>query len=158
MAPLHPKLVHFPIVLLMTAGVLYVLSLFLKGKGLEKLGFFLHAAGLLTSIAAILSGDYAESNIIQTEKIHELVESHETFAMIATWAFGLLGVWAYLRQKSEVAIEKIAFVLLFWGVMGTMAYTAQVGGQLVYEEGAGVAPMQPHLEDIRNREQNSLIE
>jgi uncharacterized membrane protein len=148
--PLHPSIVHFPIVLLILAGGCYVAHLFVKGHKLDLIAFFLHAGGLLGCVAAILTGDYAESNMIQTPEIHEMVELHEQLGMLSAYAFGILGVWAFLRQKSKVKPERILFVILFVGVVGMMGFSAHIGGRMVYEEGAGVLPMQPILEQQRS--------
>lgn len=152
MAPLHPLIVHFPIVLLIAAAVFYLLSLIRPENGFGKTGFYLHAAGLLFSIAAILTGDYSESNIVQTNAIHELVELHELLGMMSTWGFGLLALWVFLRQKSNIAIEKIVYVVIFWMVIGVLAYSAHLGGRMVYEHGAGIAPMDAQLELIHEQE------
>lgn len=153
MEPLHPKIVHFPIAFLIGAGICYLLHFFIKGQRLDRFGFFLHVAGLLGCVAAILTGDYAESNIVQTEEIHHIVEEHEFQGMVTAWAFGLLGVWAFLRSKSKFLIEKIVFVLVFWLGIGWLGIASHHGGQLVYEQGAGVDPMKPHLIEQRDIEQ-----
>ena len=148
--PLHPSIVHFPIALLVAAGICYLVSLFLPGKKLEIMGFLLHAAGMVGCIAAILTGDYAESSMIQTPEIHEMVETHEQLGTLSTYAFGILGVWAFLRQKSNIFIEKVVFTGLFLAVIGVLGYSAHLGGEMVYEKGAGVLPMQEILEQQRN--------
>lgn len=153
MTPFHPIVVHFPIVLLIVAGVFYVLHFFLKNHSLDKIGFFLHAAGLLACIAAILTGDYAESQLIQTHDMHELVEEHEMQGMITTYAFGVLAVWAFLRHRANLQLEKIVFTVVFWLGIGFMGVAADHGGKLVYEMGAGVAPMEEQLREQRNLEQ-----
>lgn len=155
MDPLHPKIVHFPIAFLFGAGICYLLMIFIKNQRLDRFGFFLHVAGLLGCIAAILTGDYAESGIVQTERIHEIVEEHEFQGMVAAWAFGLLGVWAFLRAKSKFMAEKIVFILVFWLGLGWLTIASAHGGQLVYDEGAGVKPMEKHLIEQRDIEQRS---
>ena len=72
-------------------------------------------------------------------------EQHEMLGMISAWGFGLLVVWAYLRQKSEVLLEKMGFVTLFIGFAVVLGYGAHLGGKMVYEKGAGIAPMEQHL-------------
>ena len=155
MVPLHPSVVHFPIALLIAAGICYLAHLFLKDRKLDVVGFFLHAGGLLGCIAAIMTGDYAESNMVQTERIHELVELHEQLGMLSAWAFGLLGVWAYLRQKSNIFVERLVFTVLFVGLLGMLGYGSHLGGKMVYEEGAGVVPMKPILEQQRSKGKTS---
>ncbi len=150
MEPLHPKVIHFPIVMLILAGVCYLLHLFLKKYNLDKFAFFLHVGGLLGCVAALLTGDYAESNIVQTPEIHEIIEEHEFLGQMTTYAFAILGVWAFLRQRSNIALEKIVFVLVFWAGLGLMAIGAHHGGELVYDHGAGVKPMEKHLIEQRD--------
>lgn len=155
MDPLHPKIVHFPIAFLFGAGICYLLHFFIKNQRLDIFGFFLHIAGLLGCIAAILTGDYDESNLVQTAGIHEIVEEHEFQGMVAAWAFGLMGVWAFLRAKSKFLAEKIVFTLVFWLGLGWLTITASHGGELVYDKGAGVKPMKEQLIQQRDAEQRS---
>jgi len=150
MDTLHPKIVHFPVVMLFLAGICYILHFFLKNQKLDRFGFFLHAGGLLATVAAILSGDYAESNIVQTEAIHELIEEHEFLGMMTAWSFGLLLVWAFLRSKSTILVERIGFVVVFVLGLGLLTIGAAHGGELVYDYGAGVKPMEKHLIEMRD--------
>lgn len=158
MDTLHPKIVHFPIVMLFLAGICYLLHFFLKKQRLDKFGFFLHAGGLLATVAAILSGDYAESHIVQTEAIHEIVEEHEFLGMLTAWSFGILLVWAFLRYKSKIMVERIAFVIVFVLGLGILTIGAAHGGELVYDHGAGVKPMEKHLMEIRNADPSTSSE
>lgn len=153
MIPFHPLVVHFPIVLLIVAGVFYLLHFFIKDMKLDKIGFFIHAAGLIGCVAAILTGDYAEAELIQTHDIHELVEEHEMLGMITTWAFGIMAVWAFLRQKSNIRLERIVFTVVFFLGLGFMGVASHHGGQLVYEKGAGVVPMREVIQQQRDHEQ-----
>lgn len=153
METLHPKIVHFPVAMLFLAGLLYLLHFFIRHQNLDRFAFFLHAGGVAATVAAILSGNYAEADIVQTEAIHEIVEEHEFLGMLTAWAFGLLLVWAYLRQKTKVLLEKIAFTGIFVVGLGLLTIAAAHGGELVYDYGAGVKPMKEHLIQQRNKDQ-----
>lgn len=154
MTPLHPSIVHFPIVLFISAGMLYLLGMLLKRQHLEKTAFFFHAAGLLMAVAAIFTGDYEADRITQSAEMHEVVEKHESMVMLATYGFGMLGIWAFLRQRSRIKFEKIGFLVLYFALMGLIGLGAHEGGELVFEHGAGVVPMQdqqpahPYIEGI----------
>jgi uncharacterized membrane protein len=115
-----------------------------------KAGFVLHLSSLIFCIVAILTGDYEESRIAQTPAIHQLAETHETLAMVATWGLGLLAVWAYLRQQASSPLERIAFLLAYFGMIGLIGYSAHLGGAMVFGHGAGVAPMQEIIESARD--------
>lgn len=137
--PLHPLIVHFPPVLLLVAGVFYILGWAMKRPGLDIIAFCLHAAGLVACIAAIFTGDFEADRFNSDAQLHELIERHESLVMIATYAFGMLGLWAFLRQKSGILLERIGFLIAFWAVTGVLLIGAHRGGILVYEHGVGVS-------------------
>lgn len=148
MPPLHPLVVHFPIVLVFVAGVFYIIGLLRDHPNTNKTGFILHAVALLGCVAAILTGDYEESQLAQSAEVHEMVEWHESLGMISTWAIGLLGVWGYLRQGSQLMWEKFSFLVAFWGVIGMLSYSAHVGGAMVYGHGVGIRKTTQPANDI----------
>jgi uncharacterized membrane protein len=144
MGPIHPAIVHFPIALLVMAAVLHVLAFFISKPDLRTFAFWLHLVGTVTCVAAILSGDYAEGQLLEpSEAMRDLAGEHETLGMISGWGFGVLAVWAYLRKESKVKWEQIGFVVLFVLMTGILLIAAQHGGELVYEYGAGVSLPQP---------------
>jgi uncharacterized membrane protein len=159
MPPLHPAIVHFPIALMFAAGALYLVG-FLRGSDiLLKAAFAMHIAGLVFGVLAILTGDYAENQLVQNKEIHALAELHEMLAMVAIWAFALLAVWAYVRHSSKLKSEKIAFMCLLLGVIGTTGFAAHLGGSMVYLHGAGVVPMREHIrQDVNSIPSDSFPE
>lgn len=159
MPPLHPVIVHFPIALMFAAGALYLAGFLRKADILLKAAFAMHIAGLVSGVVAILTGDYAESQLVQNAAIHALAELHESLAMISIWAFALLAVWAYVRHRSQVKVEKIAFIVLLVAVIGTTGYAGHIGGTMVYQHGAGVAPMKEHIQhDVNSIPSDSFPE
>lgn len=144
--PWHPFLVHFPIALLIVAGLAYGASLRLADAFWGRGGYLLHLAGLIGLVLATLSGRQAEASLVMTDAIRDLLQTHELIGYANLWAFALLLVWRYLGVKKPQSLTAWAFVLVFWAMIGLMAWGGWYGGRLVYEEGAGVAPMRPHLE------------
>lgn len=134
--------VHFPIALLIIAFAGYVAEIITGKAEFRKFAFWLHLAGVAGAVAAILTGDYADGQIAQNEIIAEISKEHETFGMITGWGFGVLAVWTYLRLKSEVLLEKIGFAVVYLLMIGVLVLAAMHGGELVYDHGAGVAPME----------------
>lgn len=156
MLPFHPQTVHFPIAFLILAGGLYVISHFQEDNFWSRAGFYLHIAGVLGLVVAIFSGQQAESAVVQTSEIHDLITNHERLAYLVTWLFGMLLIWKYLRRNNKGPIEHWAFVILFIGSIFIMAYGSHLGGTLVYEKGAGVEPMYQIQQDILKSEQESM--
>lgn len=154
MVPIHPLVVHFPIALLIVAAVAYVFSVATRREGFWVLGLFLHMLGVVGAIAAFLSGNSAESSIVHTAEIHDMVELHEMLGMISMWAFGLMAVWSFMRRESKLLWEKALYCLVFCGLAGMLAWNGHLGGRLVYEKGAGVAPMEESLQKQQRLEQS----
>jgi uncharacterized membrane protein len=118
-----------------------------------KAGGLLHLAGILGLIVALFSGMQAEGSVVHTQTIHALIKKHELLSYILIWGFGLLYVHYLLRKKSAIRMERIGFITVFCVFLGLMTYSAFLGGKMVYEEGAGVAPMKPHLQEQFQSEQ-----
>ena len=143
---LHPATVHFPIALTFTAGACYLYALIRNSSQAGTFGFLLHAIGVGGMIAAVLTGRQAESQLVHTPSIQELVEPHESIAYLSLWLFAMMLIWQYLRRSRYQKIEQVLFTLVFWILLGVMGYGAHLGGKMVYEEGAGVKPLQEMLD------------
>jgi uncharacterized membrane protein len=137
MTPLHPAIVHFPIVLLLSAGGLYVAGWLMRKPSVETIGFVFHALGVVACILAILSGDIEADRVYAQGE--DRLSQHELLGTIATYGYGILAIWAFLRQKSSFFAEKIGFLILFFGLYGCIAIGASIGGEMVYLDGRGVA-------------------
>ncbi|MFM2376200.1 MAG: hypothetical protein RLZZ165_1297 [Bacteroidota bacterium] len=153
MMPLHPSIVHFPPVLLLSAAVLYLLAVIRREHWVEVAGFAFHVSGLVFCILTIFSGDYEASRIVTNDAIRAIMGRHENLVMMATYGFGMLAVWAFLRQKSGFFWERITFLGVFLSLIGVLWVGAHLGGRLVYEHGGGVVPMK---EVIQAKEQKSI--
>ena len=145
MTPLHPAIVHFPIVLLIAAAGLYIAGWSTRKPLIDVIAFVFHALGLVACIAAIFSGDYQADHIVSNPLLDAAIRQHEALVTYATYGFGLLGIWAFLRQKSTLNWEKAIFVILFVGLNVLIGIGAHAGGELVFGHGAGVvrSPLAP---------------
>lgn len=144
--PFHPLTVHLPI------GVATVLLLVLGGMQVRETGKELKQGVLLlfglyvgSLVLATLSGRSAEAELVMTDPIRDLIETHEIMAYVAIWANGLLLVWMYLRMFKWKKGEFFAFFMVFLFVSSGLFYSAHLGGKMVYKEGAGVSA-QPSVE------------
>ncbi|RUT79599.1 DUF2231 domain-containing protein [Ancylomarina longa] len=149
MIPIHPRIVHFPLALFMIAALVGIIALLspsrrnlLKEILLWNLGF-----GLLGAVLAIITGYYEESVLVHNEAIHELMETHELLGIIFTSLFLVSFVWMLIRKSKMGKIEFISIVLFLIFSSGILAYSAHLGGKMVYENGAGVVPMKKIIKD-----------
>lgn len=135
--PLHPLIIHFPIGLLFAAGGILAYLCFRK-EDLWLTFRFLFSGGMAGFLLAMLSGTIDEGWAVQTETAHEMVERHELMAYVNLTLFAGLGAWMYLRPQGFSSRELIAYTVAFWITLGTLAYGAHIGGDMVYETGVAV--------------------
>ncbi|PIP77941.1 MAG: hypothetical protein COW85_06385 [Ignavibacteria bacterium CG22_combo_CG10-13_8_21_14_all_37_15] len=148
-ASLHPKIVHFPIALLIVYTLLEGIGLVFKKDIFTKAAFIILIFGVLGALAAVLTGNQAEETWKNWSSAGKnLLEEHETFASITLWYFfGVL----ILRTLFVINIEiknkfvvhatkmKIAFVILALTGCFFVYETGEHGGEMVYKHGAGVS-------------------
>jgi uncharacterized membrane protein len=138
---LHPALVHFPIALLIAAGVFYGAARFREAATMYRAGWLLHLAGLVSVVVAVLSGNAAQGDLVLTPSLEADLKTHQLLGYATLWVFALLAVWQYLRQGRGQPREQWLFLMVYWLGLGLMAYGAWHGGHMVYAHGAGVAPV-----------------
>ena len=136
---LHAMFIHFPIALLIVGFLAEVISLFSKKEFFKWGGFYLLILGSLGTIASYLSGNAAGEGI-EEGPLKDVMELHEQAATITLWltiitAVVYLTIFIFQYRQRWV---KIVSVLLFAAVIGGIARTGYLGGQLVYKHGAGV--------------------
>ncbi len=144
MLPLHPLIVHFPIALLIGAMAFLLISYIKPGKAdiFRELFKWNLLLGTIGSIAAVISGLIQEDTLIHNEAIHELMELHEKLGIIFTTVFILLNVWLWWKKPDFKKPGGITFSIVFVAAILVMAFSAHLGGRMVYEQGAGVKPME----------------
>lgn len=136
---LHAMFIHFPIALLIVGFLSEVISLFSKKTFFKTGGFYLLILGTLGTIASYLSGNAAGEGI-EEGPLGKAMELHEQAATITLWLTIITAV-VYVTIfifKYRQRWMKIVSVILFAAVIGGIARTGYLGGQLVYKHGAGV--------------------
>lgn len=143
---LHPPIVHFPIALLFSAAIFALLSLFAKRELFKEIVFWNLLFGVISAIAAVLTGLLAEQNLIHNEEIHELLEKHEFNGFAIAIAFLILLSWLWIRKNKFGKREYITWVILLVFGAAMITYQGWLGGEMVFQQGAGVKPLEPIFE------------
>lgn len=143
----HPMIVHFPIVFLISLGVFDLIAT-LRGAsvtgrttaGAISTGLVVLAA--LSAIAAMMFGDLALSHAEAGGFSSEVAEIHEglgsTIALAASiWAAVRLFLWWRDTRLSGTGAYAVALVAVLGA--GLTVTTAYFGGRLVYDLGVNVA-------------------
>jgi uncharacterized membrane protein len=142
--PLHPAIVHFPIVLLLMGMGVALLAVFWRKHHVPALAAVLLVLGALGTWAAVESGK-SDGGLVESSslELNALVDAHETWAK-RTLAISILAAFAaggsvltarWPRIARAVAI--VAAAVSMGSVYGIYE-TGHRGGALVYRHGAGV--------------------
>lgn len=146
LSDLHSQIVHFPIALLAVYSFLEILGILLKNIFLQKTAHLLLAIGVITAIAAVLTGNQAAelANIKVSANLEVLIEEHETFATITLWYFfATLVLRTYLILKKKFnGVYKYLFIPIVLVGIYFLYQTGNHGGKLVYNYGIGTEVMQ----------------
>jgi uncharacterized membrane protein len=102
------------------------------------MAFWLLLGGTIGTFAAALTGGWAEESLTMSKTLHESVEQHETVGYILVWLYACLLVWKILRRHQMAASENRTFFGALLVATALLVYSGSLGGELVYEFGAGV--------------------
>lgn len=154
MPNVHPIVVHFPIALIITAFLVDCVALFFRrATFLVKTSTILYVLGALGTLAGVISGEFAAETVEVTGQANSILHDHEEageFAMKFFLVYGVLRVvlWWWLKFRLIIWIP----LAVIGGVGLLPLYQASsFGGQLVYEQGVGIAmvdSMAMKLEDM----------
>ena len=150
-AMVHPMLVHFPIVLLITACSLDIIVLLIKKdlanrQCLPLVALSVLLLGTMSAGIAAIFGDIALDKAISLGFPRGPLETHEALALITIAVFSvhcllrLLALWRRIPLRG-----RIGWVSALPGMVGVvlLIFTAYYGGELVYHYGVNVATALP---------------
>ncbi len=132
---MHPAFVHLPIALLPLAVGADLLGCATGNGSLHNFGrkaIAIAAAGALGSaVAGLIAGE--EVNVEGVS--HDMLVTHRNLNFVATVVATSMAVWRAEHERPNA-------IYLGVGVVGAgvLAYTAYLGGKLVYDIGVGVEP------------------
>lgn len=146
-AIIHPMLVHFPIVFLITAVAADIILLLTKKdlagrQCLPMIGLSALLLGTLSAGLAAIFGDIALDQAISLGFPTGPLETHETLALITIAVFSihcLLRLLALWRRHPLRGF--LGWISALPGIVGVvlLIFTAYYGGELVYHFGVNVA-------------------
>jgi len=139
---IHPLVIHFPIVLLMTAAVVDLVDVtFERSPWLKAATTTLYVTGAISLIVAFVTGTQAGSTVLVPGMAYPVLKAHRQWALV-TMAYCIVVAalrLALLRgdggrsRRRRVALLGIGLVSVF-----LIQQTAERGARLVYEFGTGI--------------------
>ena len=148
---LHAMVIHFPIALLLTGFLSEVIGLIFNKQFFRDAAFYLLLLGTLGAIVAYISGSYAGGGM--TDGIlQEPLEIHENTALITLLLAIITAVFSTVMHffNAPKMWAKWVYFLLFAALVGLIARTGYLGGQLVFKHGAGIELALPDFGNIPN--------
>lgn len=148
----HAMLNDLPAALLTVAVVFDLAAAALKRESLMWASIWTLWAGVIGGWAAVIAGKLAEESINHGEAIHEIMEKHEHIALMTMGVFTIVLIWKMVRRFQMPAQElALTRALSIVGILG-LAWTAVLGGRLMFEHAAGI-PTTTLQAEIENRVQ-----
>lgn len=144
----HAMVIHFPIALLMVGFLSEIIGVISKKQFFKNASLYLLVLGALGAIVAYLSGDAAGDGMTDGF-LQKPIGMHEEAALVTLWmAIGLaLLKSAMYYFNYDKTWAQWASVLLFALLVGSVARTAYLGGELVFKHGAGIELALPDFGD-----------
>lgn len=147
--PLHPAIVHFPIVLAVLLPIFAAVAMWTIGRGTTPRRGWAAPVGLAAALAlsawlAVQTGEAQEEQVervVAEQPLHAHEEAAETFLVASgvlalVIATGLIGGRAGTIARGLGTAAAVAFV-------GLAAWVGHSGGELVYRHGAASAYANP---------------
>jgi len=136
---IHPALVHFSVAFLVVGGLSEAWGLLRDHPRSERFGATLLLIGTLSLLPTIVSGYLAANSVSVGAPAKAVLDGHESNGLLVLGLFVGAHFWkGWSGGKLGPLQRKLYAVLLLIGVL-LAAYSALLGGELVYGAGVGVA-------------------
>ena len=140
LADIHPKVVHFPVALLITYSLLEIIGIAFNKEFISKSALLILCLGVVTAFFAVLTGNQAASEFdFWNEKSNALLNEHQTYATYLLWFSAIicgLRIFVVLKKKFT-GIFKYIFILIALIMIIIVYQTGMHGGDLVKKFGVG---------------------
>jgi uncharacterized membrane protein len=133
---LHPKLIHFPIALFMSAMGLEALSLVFNKDNLHRTALHIYILATLVAPLAVLTGLQEAQYLHLT---HPVLTTHKTFALLTMWG-SLASLPILWVLKKNIKMFRIVFLIFTLIIATFVTIAGHNGGRMVYEYGVGAEP------------------
>lgn len=137
MESFHPLIVHFPIALLTASLLIEALALIFRKEVWHVASLWTLLLGWIGAAGAVLSGRQAMAVAKHSMEIHAIMERHELLGYGVLTAATLILIWrAIAKDRLSRGSRWVGWFFLAI-TCGGMAYSAYLGGEMVYGYGVG---------------------
>ena len=139
--PLHPLVVHFPVVLILVSLLFEIVGRATDGPWWRKASLAMLVIAVVAGIVAGYTGELAADHAEKIQRIAEdTVDSHGDLAKLSIWLAGgaLAARLAEAGMGTLRGVVSLVALLLQLASAVTIGVAGHRGGLLVYRHGAGV--------------------
>jgi uncharacterized membrane protein len=146
---LHAALNDLPAALLLVTVLFDTGAWITRRESLRAAALWTLWAGVIGGWAAVVAGLQAEDAIDHGNAIHEIMERHQTWAIVTMSVFTVVLVYKLFRRGNLSRSEELLCRGLSVAGVVTLIYTARLGGKMFFEHAAGVptAALEPEIRD-----------
>ena len=144
LAGLHPKIVHFPIVLFLVYLILEIISAITKKEVFSKAAHITLFLGVITALLAVLTGHQAEEIASKWDDAgatipFKAIGEHKEFADLTLWYFAALLVLRTILVLKKKFTQTFKYIFIVFALVGSyfVYQVGEHGGKLVYKYGVG---------------------
>jgi uncharacterized membrane protein len=138
----HPLVIHFPIVLVMTAAVVDLVDVaFERSPWLRAATTTLYVTGAVSLIVAYLTGTQAGATVLVPGMAYPVLAAHRQWALVTmTYCIAVAALRLILLRGNSARSRRRRVMLLGIGLVSVVLIqqTAERGARLVYEFGTGI--------------------
>jgi uncharacterized membrane protein len=134
---IHPLFVHFPIALLLTAALFYLIAWIGGHEPIKWTAFWILMLGTIGAGAAVATGLYAGPGVMIAESVRDhLLRNHMRIMIVMSVLAGILAIWAIAARPMPLR-GRIIFMLGLLAVVALISVGADLGSEMVYGYNAG---------------------
>ena len=138
----HPLVIHFPIVLVMTAAVVDLVDVaFERSAWLKAATTTLYVTSALSLVVAYLTGVQAAATVLIPGMAHPVMTEHRQWALVTmAYCIGVATLRLLVLRGDAGRNKRRRVALLAVGLVSVVLIqqTAERGARLVYEYGTGI--------------------
>ena len=151
---IHPAFVHFPIALFPTALFFYIIGMVIKKPAFLLGGRICLYLAFVSTIFAVWTGSDATDSFPHTEEIHEMITTHAYIGMAVFVVSLVMVVWSFFKNREGKALWSIWFLAVLIFVSYLVLQNGDIGGRMVYIQGAAVKAALPVIEKEKALEEH----